>query len=212
MLDGLKEWKCPSTPSAARLATPSRSLSDSFRFYPFTIFATLFEMSSIVASLTVLASFASMVNAGASGSGVTTRFWDCCKVRWNISRYQPSLTKFQPSCGWPGKASVSNPVQICDINNNPLADANTQSACDGGSSYMCSSQQPFVVSDTLAYGFAAVNIAGGSESTWCCACYALTFTSTSLANSGKTFIVQAVNTGGGMPALQSILVPLYLEI
>lgn len=62
---------------------------------------------------------------------------------------------------------------------------------------MCSSQQPFVVNNTLAMGFAAVNIAGGSEATWCCACYALTFTSTSLATSGKTFIVQAVNTGAG---------------
>lgn len=30
-------------------------------------------------------------------SGVTTRYWDCCK----------------PSCGWSGKALVTNPVDTC---------------------------------------------------------------------------------------------------
>lgn len=54
---------------------------------------------------------------------------------------------------------------------------------------MCSDQSPWAVSDDLAYGYAAVNIAGGSEASWCCACYELTFTSTALA--GKKMIVQA---------------------
>lgn len=54
---------------------------------------------------------------------------------------------------------------------------------------MCSDQSPFAVTDDLAYGYAAVNIAGGSEASWCCACYELTFTSTVLA--GKKMIVQA---------------------
>ena len=65
---------------------------------------------------------------------------------------------------------------------------------------MCSSQSPWAVSDSLAYGFAAVNIAGGSESSWCCTCYELTFTSTSIA--GKKMIVQATNTGGDLGSNQ----------
>jgi hypothetical protein len=65
---------------------------------------------------------------------------------------------------------------------------------------MCSSQQPWAVSDTLAYGFAATNIAGGTEATWCCACYELTFASTSI--SGKKMIVQSTNTGGDLGSNQ----------
>ncbi|KAL1954600.1 hypothetical protein VTO42DRAFT_895 [Malbranchea cinnamomea] len=42
---------------------------------------------------------------------------------------------------------------------------------------MCSSQSPWAVDEKLAYGFAAVRIAGQTESDWCCACYELTFTS-----------------------------------
>jgi hypothetical protein len=61
---------------------------------------------------------------------------------------------------------------------------------------MCSDQSPWAVSDSLAYGFAAVSIPNESESDWCCACYELTFTSTSIA--GKKMIVQATNTGGDL--------------
>lgn len=61
---------------------------------------------------------------------------------------------------------------------------------------MCSNQSPWAVSDQLSYGFAAVRINGQSESTWCCACYELTFTSGPV--SGKRMIVQAVNTGGDL--------------
>ena len=50
-----------------------------------------------------------------------------------------------------------------------------------------------LLSDDLAYGFAAVST-GLSESDTCCSCYQLTFTSTSIA--GKKMIVQATNTGG----------------
>lgn len=61
---------------------------------------------------------------------------------------------------------------------------------------MCTNQSPWAVSSTLSYGFAATNIAGGSESSWCCACYQLTFTSGAVA--GKTMIVQSTNTGGDL--------------
>ncbi len=61
---------------------------------------------------------------------------------------------------------------------------------------MCSDESPWAVSDTLAYGYAAVHIAGGTEASWCCACYELTFTSGPV--SGKKMIVQATNTGGDL--------------
>ncbi|PQE16309.1 glycoside hydrolase family 45 protein [Rutstroemia sp. NJR-2017a WRK4] len=137
--------------------------------------------------LFALLPFFLQVNAQASGSGKTTRYWDCCK----------------PSCAWSGKASLaagSGPVGTCDVKDSPLTDSNAVNGCDGGSSYMCSDQSPYAVTDDLAYGYAAVNIAGGSESSWCCACYELTFTSTAIA--GKKMIVQATNTGGDLGANQ----------
>jgi len=140
-------------------------------------------MASILratALLALLTTSATLTNAGASGSGTTTRYWDCCK----------------PSCAWSGKASVSAPVTTCDISDNPLTDSNAASGCNGGTAYMCSDQSPWAVNDTLAYGFAATTISGGSESSWCCACYELTFTSGAVA--GKKMIVQATNTGGDL--------------
>ncbi|KAG4026005.1 hypothetical protein MFRU_046g00110 [Monilinia fructicola] len=140
-------------------------------------------------TLVALLPFFLQANAQASGSGTTTRYWDCCK----------------PSCAWSDKAvlaSGSSPVGTCDVNNSPLSDptANAASGCNGGTSYMCSDQSPWAVTDDLAYGYAAVNIAGGSEASWCCACYELTFTSTALA--GKKMIVQATNTGGDLGSNQ----------
>ncbi|QDS72490.1 hypothetical protein FKW77_010037 [Venturia effusa] len=128
--------------------------------------------------------FSIQANAGASGSGTTTRYWDCCK----------------PSCAWSGKADVTAPVKTCDIKDSPLTDAAAVNGCGGGTAYMCSDQSPWAVNSTLAYGFAAVNIAGGSESSWCSACYALKFTSGGAV--GKTMIVQATNTGGDLGSNQ----------
>jgi hypothetical protein len=89
-------------------------------------------------------------------TGKTTRYWDCCK----------------PSCGWSGKASVTAPVKSCDKSDNPLADMNAKNGCEsGGSAFMCTGQSPWAVNDNLAYGFAAAKLSGGSESSWCCACY-----------------------------------------
>ena len=65
---------------------------------------------------------------------------------------------------------------------------------------MCSNQSPWAVNETTSYGWAAVNIAGSSESNWCCACYELTFTSGPV--SGKKLIVQASNTGGDLGSNQ----------
>jgi hypothetical protein len=79
---------------------------------------------------------------------------------------------------------------------------------------MCSNQSPWAVSDTLSYGFAATAIAGGTESSWCCACYELTFTSAPLV--GKKLIVQTMNTGSDLSSNQFDLAvclssPIYLH-
>ncbi|VUC29201.1 unnamed protein product [Clonostachys rosea] len=117
---------------------------------------------------------------GAGATGKSTRYWDCCK----------------PSCAWTGKADVSAPVNTCDANNNPLSNPDATSGCDGGTAYTCGNFSPWKVSDSLSYGFAATAISGGTESSWCCACYQITFTSTAV--SGKTMIVQSTNTGGDL--------------
>jgi hypothetical protein len=121
-------------------------------FTPLSTFRNIMSSIKSLALLALATGFASVANAA---TGKTTRYWDCCKG----------------SCSWPGKAAVSAPITTCDKNDNPLTDANTPSACDGGSAYMCSDQSPWAVSDDLAYGFAATNIAGGSEDSWCCSCY-----------------------------------------
>ncbi|KAL8916863.1 MAG: hypothetical protein Q9172_006080 [Xanthocarpia lactea] len=135
-----------------------------------------------MASFTRLAALAALLASSAgivaavetSGSGTTTRYWDCCK----------------PSCAWtqPGLTST---VKTCDINDNPLANGVTAtSGCQpGGTSFMCSDQSPWVINENLAYGFAAVTASNPT----CCQCYKLTFTSEGLK--GKTMIVQATNTG-----------------
>ena len=105
--------------------------------------------------LTIVAPLAVALGVSAQQSGQTTRYWDCCK----------------PSCAWSGKAAVSAPVLTCDKNDNPISAA-TQSGCNGGGAFACSNNSPFAINDNLAYGFAATAINGGSESSWCCACYA----------------------------------------
>ncbi|KAK7460431.1 Endoglucanase 5A [Stygiomarasmius scandens] len=126
----------------------------------------------------------------AQTTGVTTRYWDCCK----------------PSCAWTGKASVSQPVLTCDASGNTLTDPDVTSGCDGGTAFTCANNSPFAVDDNTAYGFAAVSIAGSSESAWCCACYELTFTDGPVA--GKKLTVQATNTGGDLGSNQfDLLIP-----
>lgn len=107
-------------------------------------------------ALAALTSSTAIVSAQ-SGSGKTTRYWDCCKG----------------SCGWSEKAQVSQPITSCDKSDNPLADMDAKSGCEpsGGQAYMCTNQSPWAVDDNLAYGFAAAKLAGETESGWCCGCY-----------------------------------------
>jgi len=148
---------------------------------------SLFKLGSAIVGLSILYQEV----AAQSGTGKTTRYWDCCK----------------PSCAWSKKATVSNPVKTCDKNQNPLSNYDTKSACDsGGTAYTCANNAPFVVNDSLAYGFAAVNIAGSNEATWCCQCYELTFTSGPAQ--GQVLVVQATNTGGDLGSNQfDLLIP-----
>ncbi|RTE75727.1 putative endoglucanase type K [Fusarium euwallaceae] len=131
-------------------------------------------------SSTLIALAGPLAVRAASGNGHSTRYWDCCK----------------PSCSWADKASVSAPALTCDKNDNPISDANAKSGCDGGSAFACTNYSPWAVNDNLAYGFAATKLSGGSEATWCCACYSLTFTTGPVK--GKTMVVQSTNTGGDL--------------
>ena len=96
-----------------------------------------------------------------------------------MSVCHPSLTTY-------AEASVSAPVKTCDNSNNPLSDPDIKSGCDGGTAFTCANNQPWAVDDNTAYGFAAVAISGQTEADWCCQCYELTFTSTSIA--GKKLV------------------------
>ena len=95
-----------------------------------------------MASLVALALAEAYPNS--SGVAKTTRYWDCCKV----------------SCSWSANTgAVSGPVRSCRADGHGTADDNAQSGCNGGNSYVCNDQQPFVV-DGKAYGFAAGNVNG----------------------------------------------------
>ncbi|KAE8749133.1 endo-beta-1,4-glucanase variant 1 [Frankliniella occidentalis] len=115
-----------------------------------------------------------------SGIAKTTRYWDCCK----------------PTCAWRSNAgAVNNPVRTCAAGGRRTLDENTQSGCNGGSSFVCNNQRPFVKGGQ-AYAFAAANVNGLPTSSLCCACYKLTFSDTALA--GKSLIVQVTNTGSDL--------------
>ncbi len=111
----------------------------------------------VLIGLLVIAVSSVSNGATTSGSGTTTRYWDCCK----------------PSCAWSGKASVNSTVQTC-IAGGVTADntANDQSggtcgqSAAAGQSYMCAAEQPWNISSTMSYGFAAAYISGDSESDW----------------------------------------------
>jgi hypothetical protein len=117
--------------------------------------------------------------------GWASRYWDCCK----------------PHCGWASQATSDGdePVNNCSQNNQIIGD-NTQSACNGGSSFMCTSMAPWEVSSDLSYGYAA--IADNSQA--CGSCYKIEFTGQtsndphdvgSTLLGGKVMIVQVTNIG-----------------
>ncbi|KAL6860767.1 hypothetical protein ACO1O0_004801 [Amphichorda felina] len=147
-------------------------------------------MTRSIVKIALVAASAAAPALAAEGSGHSTRYWDCCK----------------PSCAWPDKADVSAPAGVCNADNSPLSDPLADSGCGGGPAFTCANYSPWAVDDNLAYGFAATAINGEDESSWCCACYSLTFTDGPAA--GKTMIVQSTNTGGDISNNQfDILMP-----
>nr|QCF40874.1 glycoside hydrolase family 45 protein [Diabrotica virgifera virgifera] len=124
------------------------------------------------------------IPGGISGDGITTRYWDCCA----------------PSCAYYGFIKTKNgiPDQTCQIDGvtNSTKDNNAQSGCEqGGVAYTCSNQQPSVINDTLAFGWAAASFQGGVDTSKCCHCILLSFKD-QLA--GKQMLVQIVNTGSDL--------------
>nr|ADI24132.1 endo-beta-1,4-glucanase precursor [Oncideres albomarginata chamela] len=121
------------------------------------------------------------VKYGVSGSGVTTRYWDCC----------------QPSCGWSENLNnpSGTPVTACTADGSTAAPSNAESSCIGGTAYMCSSQQPRMVNSSFALGYVAASFSGGADTSMCCACIRLDFQGDL---SGKSMIVQVTNTGGDL--------------
>ncbi|WP_257455648.1 hypothetical protein [Archangium lipolyticum] len=129
----------------------------------------------------------------AAETGKTIRRWDCCK----------------PSGSWPGKADVkTSPVNACAKDGKTvLSDRNALNACQGGSSYICSNNQPWAVDANMSYGFAAAALMGKKESDWLCGCYALQFTSGFVK--GKTHVVQVIDTAvsDGKSNVFDLLIP-----
>ncbi|KAJ8982535.1 hypothetical protein NQ317_018576, partial [Molorchus minor] len=118
------------------------------------------------------------VKDGLSGTGTTTRYWDCCKA----------------TCSWEGNTGSTNVIASCAADGTTVIDDNTQSGCvDGGTAYMCNNQQPLVINETLSYGFAAASFDGAVDLSACCACVVFTFQDDDLAN--KQMVVQITNTG-----------------
>jgi hypothetical protein len=112
-------------------------------------------------------------------SGVTTRYWDCCKA----------------SCAWRDNVAGGKHVKSCHkdgyaVHNN----LDAKSGCQGGGeAFTCNNQIPWAVNDKLAYGFAAAHIPGLSQQEVCCSCYELHFTTGPVE--GKTMVVQVINKG-----------------
>ncbi|KAL1878211.1 homocitrate synthase lys21 [Diaporthe australafricana] len=87
------------------------------------------------------------------------------------------------------------------VKDSPLSNYEAVSGCEsGGNAFTCTNQAPWAANSLVSYGFAATSISGGTESSWCCACYALTFTSGKAK--GKVMLVQSVNTGGDLSGNQ----------
>ena len=129
----------------------------------------------------VSAEEAKYLNAGAGGQpGFATRYWDCC----------------MPHCSWPEHGGSA---KTCDAKGKTPISNDRGSICSGGQGTTCTSQIPIIVSDKLAYAFAATP---GNDAT-CGKCFALTFNGQGKYETkknhemlkGKTLVVMASNIG-----------------
>lgn len=137
--------------------------------------------SSSQSNTNVSAEESKYLNAGAGGQpGWATRYWDCC----------------MPHCSWPEHGGSA---KTCDAKGKTPIRNDLGSFCSGGQGTTCTSQTPIIVSDKLAYAFAATP---GNDAT-CGKCFALTFTGKGKYETqknhemlaGKTLVVMASNIG-----------------
>ena len=142
-------------------------------------FALLPGFSSIIPDAAAASPSLTYMSASAA-PGKTTRYWDCAK----------------PSASWPDKAPVTSPVKSCAKDGVTAVSPTALSGDQGGTSFMCTSLQPWVVDAKFSYGFAAAKLVGKSESETNCACYALQFTSGPVT--GQTFVAQVISAGGDL--------------
>jgi len=136
-------------------------------------------------------------------TGWASRYWDGCK----------------PSCSWKDKQQAplggTTRAKTCSVNGTSEIAANddNKSSCDGGNSYTCFDQVPYIVSQDLAYAFAATPGNGNQ----CGKCYQIQFDggfehgtpyATHNAIRGKTLIVMSSNIGGDVSGGQfDLLIP-----
>ncbi|KAJ8967910.1 hypothetical protein NQ317_018830, partial [Molorchus minor] len=119
------------------------------------------------------------IEGGVNGTGVTTRYWDCCK----------------PSCAWVEAANITPPVASCEADGVTQTGFDEQSGCaeeEEGYAFTCNNQQPTIINDTFSLGFVAASFSGGIDESLCCACLLLTFED---ELEGKQLLAQVTNTG-----------------
>jgi len=122
------------------------------------------------------------INGGKTGK--TTRYWDCCVA----------------SCSWQENTAAEHPVNVCNKDGMTVYDPfnwRIGNVCsNNGSGYMCNNNQPWAVTENLAYGFVAAGFNSGNQKEWCCSCQRLEFTSGPVK--GKQMVVQVTNTGSDL--------------
>jgi len=116
------------------------------------------------------------INGGKTGK--TTRYWDCCVA----------------SCSWQENTAAEHPVNVCNKDGMTVYDPfnwRIGNVCsNNGSGYMCNNNQPWAVTENLAYGFVAAGFNSGNQKEWCCSCQRLEFTSGPVK--GKQMVVQVL--------------------
>lgn len=112
-----------------------------------TKFLRVFSFFSPVAAHAAAYLDITPIPGGVSGSGNTTRTWDCCK----------------PSCSWLdnlNSTSATTPVRSCLIDGETTADIDAESGCVNGTAFACTDQQPRVYNDTISLGFVGASFTG----------------------------------------------------
>ena len=184
-----------STPQPGSSATSNNEKSSSSQQQPKSSSSVKTSSSSVASSSSVKSSSSQAnanaaaeeskyLNAGAGGQqGWATRYWDCC----------------MPHCAQPAHGGTAS---TCSANGGKtrIDNNSNKNVCqEGGQGSTCTSQIPIIVSDKLAYAFAATP---GNDNT-CGKCFALTFTGRGKYETktnheklkGKTLVVMASNIG-----------------